>query len=227
MAKAVHSALLAMMLLASTAGAVFSQEKQDDDTFEEKLIKKFLGGLGVDVGQGSGIEYRERAPLVIPPGRDLPPPQSELVTDPNWPKDPDAQPKKRIKPETLDSVTKFNREKATLSPDQLRRGEGVVPVTPSPTDPNREPVDNTSEYGARPSTPSQLGVPSVFGLFGRKKEEQTQFVREPDRTSLTQPPPGYQTPSPNYPYGLSGDQAIPSSSEMPQAKDPRAGSVRP
>jgi hypothetical protein len=62
-------------------------------------------------------------------------------------------------------------------------------------------------------------------VFG-KKDEQAQFVREPDRTSLTQPPAGYQTPSPNYPYGI-GETKNTSTLDMPQVKDPQgAGSVR-
>ena len=39
-------------------------------------------------------------------------------------------------------------------------------------------------------------------MFGKKKEEQAKFTGEPPRTSLTEPPAGYQTPSPDQPYGL-------------------------
>ncbi|MEA2831352.1 MAG: hypothetical protein QOF22_2100 [Bradyrhizobium sp.] len=38
------------------------------------------------------------------------------------------------------------------------------------------------------------------GLFGSKKESAT-FQTEPTRETLTQPPAGYQTPSPNFAYG--------------------------
>jgi hypothetical protein len=39
-------------------------------------------------------------------------------------------------------------------------------------------------------------------MTGGKKEESAKFTGEPPRTSLTDPPPGYQTPSPDQPYGL-------------------------
>ena len=61
------------LLVLSAATASAQQAQDDEDTFEQKIIKNILGGMGVDVGR-AGIEYRERSPLVIPPTRDLPPP---------------------------------------------------------------------------------------------------------------------------------------------------------
>ncbi len=53
-------------------------------------------------------------------------------------------------------------------------------------------------------TPSQLGYSGGLSskMFGGKDEETAQFTGEPPRTSLTEPPPGYQTPSPDQPYGM-------------------------
>ena len=39
------------------------------------------------------------------------------------------------------------------------------------------------------------------GLIGSKEEYGT-FTSEPPRSSLTEPPPGYRTPSPTQPYGV-------------------------
>jgi hypothetical protein len=222
---AAFASLFTIVLVLGAGGAALAAD-DEDDTFEQKVIKKVLGGLGVDVGQGSNIEYRERSPLVIPPGRDLPPPETtDSINNPAWPKDAQSQPKKRAKSKGLDTIGEYDMHKATLSPEQLRRGQGVAPGTGPVTEPKHDPSDNTSEYGSRPLSPSTLGVPSIFGLFG-KKNEQTQFVREPDRTSLTQPPPGYQTPSPNYSYGL-GDVKNTAVQDMPQIKDPHGeGSIR-
>ena len=63
-----------------------------------------------------------------------------------------------------------------------------------------------------------MGAPSFFSIFRKKSNEQAKFEREPDRTSLTQPPPGYQTPSPNYPYGIGADQGK-TTAQMPQVQD--------
>jgi hypothetical protein len=46
---------------------------------------------------------------------------------------------------------------------------------------------------------------SGFG-FGGQKEEIGTFTKEPPRQALTGPPVGYQTPSPEQPYGVSKEQ---------------------
>ena len=46
------------------------------------------------------------------------------------------------------------------------------------------------------------------GLFGGSKTETAPFKEEPTRDSLTQPPPGYQTPSPNYAYGTGPKESL-------------------
>ncbi len=62
-------------------------------------------------------------------------------------------------------------------------------------------------------SPSELGY--TGGLFsnmfggGNDKEEAARFTGEPARTSLTEPPPGYQTPSPNQPYGVGANSGPP------------------
>ena len=63
---------------------------------------------------------------------------------------------------------------------------------------------------ARALRPSELGGKSLFGdLWGTMtssfsdKPEVGTFSGEPTRENLTAPPTGYQTPSPNQPYGLS------------------------
>ena len=70
---------LRRLLMACACGALLAlpvaahaQQAQDDDddTFEQKIIKNILGGMGVDVGR-PGIDYRERSPLVLPPSQDL------------------------------------------------------------------------------------------------------------------------------------------------------------
>src|SRR3954469_23331727 len=79
-------------LLAVPVAASAQQAQDDDDTFEQKIIKNILGGMGVDVGR-AGIDYRERSPLVIPPTRDLPPPQAagSASRNPAWPREPDRK----------------------------------------------------------------------------------------------------------------------------------------
>lgn len=52
---------------------------------------KFMRAFGVQKAPDSStsdIDYTERAPLVVPPTRDLPPPAASMVEPVNWPKDP-------------------------------------------------------------------------------------------------------------------------------------------
>ena len=62
----------------------------------------------------------------------------------------------------------------------------------------------------------------IGNLFGTKKTElAVQPGSEPTREALTQPPAGYQTPSPNYPYapeskGLLGGESNPDRNPLAQ-----------
>src|SRR2546423_11424966 len=117
--------------------AASAQQAQDDDkdTFEQKIIKNNLGGMGVDVGR-AGIDYRERSPLVIPPTRDLPPPQAtgSAARNPAWPREPDRKLAVRSKPNARANPNEPGTESA-LSPDELRRVAN--PQAPRVTDPYR------------------------------------------------------------------------------------------
>jgi hypothetical protein len=56
--------------------------------------------------------------------------------------------------------------------------------------------------------PSDLGTKtekifgSIWSSFTPAKPESAPFTGEPPREAMTAPPSGYQTPSPNYPYGV-------------------------
>jgi hypothetical protein len=194
-------------LLAVPAVASAQQAQDDEDTFEQKIIKNILGGMGVDVGR-PGIDYRERSPLVIPPTRDLPPPQASNASagNPAWPRDQEQRkltvsnrPNARATPDEPGSHS-------VLSPDELRRGTN--PRAGRVTDPAQSSGSLDEANISRPMSPSQLNASSIFtwdALTGKHQGE-AKFDREPTRGALTQPPVGYQTPSPNYPYGFAGSK---------------------
>lgn len=187
------------LLLAS--GAARAQQKGADDdeqTFEEKIIEGIMKGIGGTNMENTGIDYRERSPLVVPPKLDLPPPASATAAKapPNWPKDPDEARRKAAiaarKKESKDPAV-TNR---ILTPSELNVGR-VATRTRENNDPVQPGVSNNPML-----SPSQLGFNSSLGdLFGGNKNETKEFKSEPTRESLTQPPAGYQTPSPNYAYG--------------------------
>lgn len=57
---------------------------------EANILKGIFGAIGITGPERPAIEYRERAPLVVPPTRELPPPVAPdaLAANPQWPEDP-------------------------------------------------------------------------------------------------------------------------------------------
>ena len=206
--RALRLAIVAMGIgLVMTAGAARAgDDDEDDKTFEEKIIEGIMAGIGGTNMENRGIEYRERSPLVVPPKLDLPPPAAAAageVKAPNWPKDPDEARRKAAiaarKKENKDPVDAAR----LLTPSELnQRG---------PKSSGGESID---QPGGNPGasavlSPSQLGYSGgLSGLFGGSKTETAPFKGEPTRESLTQPPGGYQTPSPNFAYGTGPKESL-------------------
>ena len=64
-----------------------------------------------------------------------------------------------------------------------------------------------SDSDGQPVAPSELGYfGGLFSLrawgFSGYQNETGTFTSEPQRSQLTEPPPGYQVPSPDQPYGV-------------------------
>lgn len=208
LSRALRLAVIALGIgLVMTAGAARAQDDEDDKTFEEKLIEGIMAGIGGTNMDNRGIEYRERSPLVVPPKLDLPPPAAATneVKAPNWPKDPDeARRKAAIAARKKDN--KDPREASRiLMPSELDKR--VPKRSTAGSDSLDQPGGNLGENAIL--NPSQLGYSGGFsGLFGGNKAEVAPFKGEPTRESLTQPPSGYQTPSPNFAYGTGPKESL-------------------
>jgi hypothetical protein len=205
--RALRLAAIALGIgLVMTAGTVRAQEDDEDDkTFEEKIIEGIMAGIGGTNMENKGIEYRERSPLVVPPKIDLPPPASASadVKAPNWPKDPDEARRKAA----IAARKKENKDpreaSRTLTPSELNKGKVAASARTS-DDPVQPGVNNNPML-----SPAQLGFSGSLGdLFGGNKSETAPFKGEPTRDSLTQPPSGYQTPSPNFAYGTGPKESL-------------------
>src|SRR5256886_1416555 len=133
--RALMGCLCGVLLALPVAASAQQAQDGDEDTFEQKIIKNILGGMGVDVGR-PGIDYRERSPLVIPPTRDLPPPQAAGTTtsNPAWPREADHKVMVRRTKNTRATPDEPGSESA-LTPDELRRG--INPRAPRVTDPSQ------------------------------------------------------------------------------------------
>jgi len=207
--RALRLAVVALGVgLVMTAGAARAQDDDDEDdkTFEEKVIGGIMAGIGGTNMENRGIDYRERSPLVVPPKLDLPPPESvkSEVKDPNWPKDPDEARRKAA----IAARKKQNKDPIEsariLTPSELNAARTAPPART-----NNDPVQPGNSNTNPILSPSQLGYSGSFsGLFGGNKAETAPFKGEPTRESLTQPPSGYQTPSPNFAYGTGPKESL-------------------
>ena len=173
------------------------------DSFEAKILDGVMGAIGLSRKQDN-IEYRERSPLVLPPSANvslgdagtLPPPQTDKMANPNWPVDPEVKEARALaKDDGQNSSARFEANAQPMRPSELERGRT-----------NRtQNNQNNGQQRAPRVTPSELGYTGgVFGsMFGSGQPgEFAAFTSEPTRSNLTEPPAGYQTPSPNQPYAV-------------------------
>jgi len=189
----VLTALPAATFAAALSLAAPAQAQTDNNDF----FGNILGAIGLTDQEKPQIQYRERAPLVVPPGQaaaTLPPPkESAVTTNPNWPKDPDVL---RAEQARVDGGRPIMREDSgkPLLPSQLNN----VRHRPTASAAADGPVGASTKRDVL--LPSELGFKGWNGL-GSIDDKPLTFAGEPTRESLTEPPPGYQTPAPNAPYG--------------------------
>jgi hypothetical protein len=156
---------------------------------------KGIAGSAIGFGLGSSdedepprIEYRERAPLVLPPKIELRPPGASVTErNPNWPKDYEISRREksalaRAREQKPDALGTYR-----MSNEELARGR----IAPGQRNVNDEQcgVGGTNGLG-------EICNPSVYWNVmktTRKEDETTKDVpagAEPPRKALTDPPVG-------------------------------------
>jgi hypothetical protein len=203
--RAAMACVMAGLVLCASGFGPASAEDDDDELLDVKAFRGIMRGLGLQRGDEANIEYRERSPLVVPPSTNLPQPENPALAErnPAWPNDPDVSGRKEIAKRKRKAID-WDEEGRVLTPEQLNKGVPRGGPIPAPA------AAKTAEESARPSSPTELGFHgfdnwrSLFGF--EPKEEAVHFDREPQRSDLTKPPPGYLTPSSSQPYGYSRSQ---------------------
>ncbi len=192
----------ALGLVAVPQSARAGDDNNSSSDFYKATFGRLLESFGLKSADDPEIHYRERAPLVLPPSNQLPAPEkTSAVPDPAWPKDPDVTRRKLIeKMEKNRNVEEERqREQRQLPPDQLAPGPRPRGIA------NRGSESSDDSDGGNVMSPSQLGFKGTLfdAMFGGGKDNghSAKFTGEPPRTSLIEPPPGYQTPSPDQPFG--------------------------
>jgi hypothetical protein len=180
---------------------------------EPNEISKVLGAIGLLELPKEPIDYSERSPLVVPPSADLPKPGSDeniRALNPDWPVDQDIKRKKAAAKEAkkpIDQPNDLFYGGRLMKPEDWKqakskgRGEGAEVMT------------DEEKLGRGRLSPDKLG------FKGWNKKDEMVFRHEPERTSLLQPPPGYQTPSPNAPYGIVEEEKVKTTNPFDRGSD--------
>lgn len=194
---------------------------------EPTTMQKLFGAMGIIKLPEEEIDYRERAPLVVPPSQGLIQPRNAediARSNPDWPVDHDTRKKKRdaaVEKETDDEFYGSNGSLAgnPVGPNKLRRGtisrEEFAKRDAIARRPENQTAGQQYSDGKERLGPNELG----FRGWGNKKEETVVFTEEPSRRLLTDPPPGLRTPSPNAPYGVV-TRAAPAKSVLDRSASP-------
>jgi hypothetical protein len=198
--KLLRIALSGAVAVLAVCACSAARAGDDDVSSKQSFTDKFMNTLGLKnpFDPQYGINYSERSPLVVPPTRTLPAPVSaNAMPAPNWPKDPDIRKRQAAKdydkPEIrpYDSVEHSAR---ALTPAELGVGRAGSTV----------PAPGVGEQTTRDTGTKK----SLFSFDWLKQEQYATFTGEPARASLTDPPPGYQTPSPDQPYGIAPEKKV-------------------
>lgn len=185
----------------------------DDEGSFQGTLNTLLGFVGAAPEKDqTPIDYRERAPLVLPPSRGattLPPPQAAgSKRNAQWPNDPDVAARRAAATDARKPVNHNNAVTAggALSQSELRRGR----------------IDRGAQNQGAQSTPTHCSALSnnpdclytPWSVLAAKKEgsDSSDTVvagQEPERRYLTDPPSGYRQATRTTKATMSGKAARP------------------
>ena len=186
--KTAPSALAIVILAGLLSGCAsstdgFVEEGSDTGAPDTNLVKGVMTSLGAIDPHEKPIEFRPRAPLVVPPKRDLRAPvDGKSATPASFPRNPEdvAEEQRRAAMET----DQPGKDGKIMTPEQLARyaipGAGKV----DRYDPNP---------GRRLSPDEMKGQGQVNADAIKRAENPT------GRRTLIEPPDAYRKPSPNAP----------------------------
>ena len=160
--------------------------------FDDKpgTLDPILGMVGINTKKGGdeNIDYRERAPLVVPKSTALPPPQPNAgARAGNWPVDQDVSRRREAAArERVPQQIEVNKNPA-LTNQELLRGRSDAPAIAG------DPCE-TYISGAPDCAPTSMEkIKRVFSLGGGDAaKDEVVAGEEPKREYLTQPPSGYR-----------------------------------
>lgn len=184
----VRIALSATALIAAMA-AVDPARAGDDGSGDLLDVAKgvLMFGITSSPDEKPQIDYRERAPLVLPKDRGGLPPPTERARRPDWPNDPDVAARAAAAAEARAPRSVVPGQATRVSAHELAAGRV----------PGGGAADTQTEEGCRSFGGDRACAwmhPDRLRSLGVKREERNRVPvgSEPDRAYLTQPPKGYR-----------------------------------
>ena len=180
--KTVGIARVGLVTASLMAGALVTGAQAEEGV----LVKNFLAAIGAIDQEKEPINYRERAPLVLPPRMELREPAqpgSLQAANPQWSNDPDVAARKRQAAEDRLPVTdtdarRMNSKNARLSIEEMRAGRR--PGAEVPTAPVTRTPDNAWIH------------PDILRAQHRQNRSADATRDDSTRRSLTDPPSTYR-----------------------------------
>lgn len=187
--RASHTLLVGGLLLAATPA--FAQEGM--------LFQNLVKGMGLFGTDKADIEYKQRAPLVVPPSSALPKPQEAGASrSAAWPDDPDVARRKAERDSSnilfTNSESYRANTKPLLSQEELRRGR-VTGRTNGP-----EGIVEDHNTGNNQIAPIRIGR-EMAARQAQTDVSNLAYGSEPRRQYLHEPPSGYRRPAGTAPLG--------------------------
>jgi hypothetical protein len=184
-APSASAALLLAALLAGCASSTdgFVEEGSDTGAIDTNAVKAIMTGLGAIDPHEKQVEYRPRAPLVVPPKRDLRRPlDADATTPARFPRNPEdvAEEQRRA---ALDN-DQPGKDGRVMTPDELARY----------AIPGAGQSRRYEENPGRKLTPQEMAGQAQVNAEAIKRAE-----NPAGRRTLIEPPDGYRKPSPNAP----------------------------
>ncbi len=171
-------------------------------------LNSVLGFFGMQFDKDrESIDYRARAPLVVPPRLDLPKPK-QVAHNADWPDDPDIAERRR-------HAAAAQRPAPQITPNtRVEMSQQELEGGPRADLPKDGPPDDC-QPGA--GTPICLYTPwKILQSMVNGKPDTVDAGVEPKRGYLTEPPPGYRKPT------ATASATIEPPKEAPDAADTQA-----
>jgi len=190
-------AIMATVAAAAFSAVPASAQNLDDghasifDAVRERLRTGFGFGLGLggDTEERPRIDYRERAPLVVPPNRELRPPIPGVAQrNEAWPRDFDSERVRRSR----------ERNAGGQEVDHMggMNARDIRTVGRLQNNPGRNPVTEQCDGGVAPDGTVCDRQRFWSIMKNTRKESDTRDLvagQEPPRRRLSDPPAGYRT----------------------------------